>query len=225
MPIPTQATPRSALAEFIFPGNVFPGNRPPKIQGLNSWIGCLAVQRPPKLHKVLPVQIRYMPVKSTPMRCMPINCMPMRYMPMRCMPMRIHAYKVHAGEMHTHEIQPMRCTSYEMRAYEVHTSMRYTLTRSTPRCMPMRCTPMRCYRKTICVRSTPHANSLALNSPSKSLPRSIPARSFTGIISIRLVVLGGPPPTLASPTPIASAKSTHLTASLPISWPPIYLGG
>jgi hypothetical protein len=66
---------------------------------------------------------------------------------LRCRP--IHAYKVHAGEMHAYEIHATRCTP-----------TRCTPTRCTPtRCMPMRCTPMRCHRKTICVRSTPHANS------------------------------------------------------------------
>jgi hypothetical protein len=67
-------------------------------------------------------------------RCMPMRCMPMRCTPTRCI---------------TTRCTPTRCTP-----------TRCTPTRCTPmRCMPMRCTPMRCHRKTICVRSTPHANS------------------------------------------------------------------
>jgi hypothetical protein len=37
-------------------GGAFSGNRPPNVYGLSPRMGCLAVQRPPRLHEVLPLQ-------------------------------------------------------------------------------------------------------------------------------------------------------------------------
>jgi hypothetical protein len=75
----------------------------------------------------------------------------------------MHAHKLYVYEMHT----------YEMHAYEVQAL--YTPIRYMPvRCTPIRCTPMRCHRKTICVRSTPHANS---SSPEFALEFAPPIHS------------------------------------------------